>query len=103
MREANIPKALLVLILALSAILSLASCSTATKDKKDDEFSLSTLEIIPTETFEAENIAYPEKFTVLCEAGFEGELFASSEDDGKNGKKHLYAQCGPFLRAWYHT
>ncbi|MBR3967641.1 MAG: hypothetical protein IKJ91_11265 [Clostridia bacterium] len=86
MREANIPKALLVLILALSVLLSLASCSTATKDKKDDEFSLSTLEIIPTETFDEENIAYPEKFTVLCEAGFEGELFASSEDDGKMEK-----------------
>ncbi len=82
MPKTNILKAYAALLLALSALFSLISCSGAIKDKDDDELSLSSLEIIPTDTYlGAENIIYPEKFTVLCESGIEGELFASSEDE----------------------
>ncbi len=59
---------------------SLFSCSGAIRAGDETELSLSSLEIIPTDIYSAEDdIIYPKKFTVLCESGTEGELFASSE------------------------
>ncbi len=75
-------KATVACLLTVLILPSLFSCSGAVSAGDEIDFSLSTLEIIPTDTFSGmDNIIYPEKFTVLCESGTEGELFSSSEDE----------------------
>ncbi len=76
-------KATIAFLLILSILPSLFSCSGAERDSDESELSLSSLEIIPSNNYSGmEDTIYPEKFTVLCEAGTQGELFASSEDEG---------------------
>lgn len=75
-------KAFFIFLTVLLILPSLFSCSGAIRTDSENELSLSSLEIIPTDTFSAsDNIIYPESFTVLCESGTEGELFASSDDE----------------------
>lgn len=80
-----------LLLCILLSVLFLASCSSHIKDEHtvaESEYFFSSLEVMsPINTNDyGEEVTIPKSFTVLCEAGREGEMFASAEDISADSK-----------------